>query len=124
MGRPVDYCQCTPLNCGSSSIWQAVYNYNLAGDVTSWTHPAGFAITQTINAAREISQVTSSLNDSTHPGTLATATYTPFGSVSTLLSGCVGSGYTQLQESYFYNQRLQMAVEELRTSKCGRLGVQ
>ena len=57
MGRPLDYWQCTPLNCGSSSIWQAVYNYNLAGDVTSWTHPAGFTITQTINAARDKTSV-------------------------------------------------------------------
>ena len=115
MGRPKVYRQCTPYNCGTSD-WRTTYNYDLGGDVTSWTHPAGFSITQTINGARQISQITSSLNDSYDPASLATATYTPFGSVSTLLNGCVGSGCTSLQESYFYNKRLQPAVVELGTS--------
>ena len=80
----------TPLNCGVSA-WTTTYNYDLAGDVTSWTHPYGYTITQTINGAREISQFTSSLNGSQQPPTLATVTYTPFGSVSTLQDGCVGT---------------------------------
>jgi len=115
-GRTKDYWQCTPLNCGSSTIWAALYNYDLAGDVTSWNHPAGFTITQTISGAQQISQVTSSVSDSADPASLATITYTPFGSVQTLLNGCVGSGCTSLQESYFYNTRLQPAVIELGTS--------
>ena len=36
--------------------------------------------------------------------------------MSTLQNGCVGSGCTQVQESYFYNTRMQMAVAELGTS--------
>jgi RHS repeat-associated protein len=116
MGRPQHYWQCTPLNCGSSSIWTAAYTYDFAGDVTSWNHPAGFTITQTINGAKEISQVTSSLSDATHPASLATVTYTPFGSVSALQNGCVGSGCTPLQETYLYNKLLEMGVEELGTS--------
>jgi hypothetical protein len=73
MGRVKDYWQCTPVNCGSSNIFSALYNYDLAGDVISWNHPAGFTITQTpIDTARHITRVTSSLNDATHPGTLAT----------------------------------------------------
>ena len=116
MGRTQHYWQCTPLNCGTSSIWAALYNYDAAGGVTSWNHPAGFTITQIINGAREVSQVTSSVNDASDPGTLATVTYTPFGSVSTLLNGCAGSGCTNLLETYFYNPRLQMAVAEQGTA--------
>jgi hypothetical protein len=106
------------LNCGTSSIWAASYLYDKAGDLITWNHPAGFTITQNINGAREISQVTSTLSDSTtHPGTLATVTYTPFGAVQTLQNGCVPTANcTNLQESYFYNPRLQMAVAELGTS--------
>lgn len=32
------------------------YNYDLAGDVTSWTHPAGFTTSNTINAAQQVTQ--------------------------------------------------------------------
>ncbi len=79
MGRTKDYWQCTPLNCGTSSIWAALYTYDNGGDLTSWSHPAGFTITQTINEARQVTQVTSSLSDSTHPGTLAEGLfYTPW----------------------------------------------
>ena len=113
MGRPENYWQCTPLNCGTSSIWAAQYIYDKAGDVTSWNHPAGFTITHTINGARQISKATSSISDSTDPVTLATAAYTAFGSLSTLTNGCVGTGCISVQETYAYNKRLQAAVIEL-----------
>jgi RHS repeat-associated protein len=123
MGRPKDYWQCTPLNCGSSSIWAALYNYDFAGDVTSWNHPANFTIYQTpIDGARHVTQVTSSYSDTTtHPATLAFGSgsnnsilYTAWGAVSQLQNGCVPSGScTPSQETYFYNNRLQMAVAEL-----------
>jgi len=96
----------------------------LAGDLTSWNHPAGFTINQPVDNARHIEQVTSTWSDAQHPATLASATclpnstsicYTAWGAVSTLQSPCVGSG-CPLQETYFYNKRLQMAVEELGTS--------
>jgi len=126
MGRPSGYWQCTPLNCGNSSIWAASYVYDKAGDLTSWTHPAGFTITQWINRAREIYQVTSSVNDASDPGTLAygpctynsnpAICYTAWGAVSQLENGCAGSGCTNLQETYFYNPRLQMAVAEQGTA--------
>jgi RHS repeat-associated protein len=119
MGRVNNYWQCTPLNCGNSSIWAAAYAYNLAGNVTSWNHPEGFTITQGINNAEQIAQVTSSVSDQNDPASLATVTYTPFGAVSTLQNGCAdgsGSSCTNIQESYFYNTRLQMAVAELGTS--------
>ena len=47
MGRSYNYWQCTPLNCGTSTIWAASYTYDKAGDVTNWHHPASFTINQT-----------------------------------------------------------------------------
>jgi RHS repeat-associated protein len=117
MGRVQGYWQATPLNCGSS-LWPTFYAYDLAGDVTSWLHPAGFVINQTINGARQVTQVTSSWSDTTsHPGTLAqNITYNAAGQITSLQNGCVGSQCTGLQETYFYNNHLQMAVAELGTS--------
>ena len=117
MGRPQHFWQCTPLNCGTSSIWQAYYHYDVAGDNDYWTHPAGFTITNTLSAARRITQVTSSRNDSTHPGTLAqNVLYTAAGGITGLQNGCIGSGCTPIQETYAYNNRLQMAMAELGTT--------
>jgi RHS repeat-associated protein len=57
------------------------------------------------------------LNDSTHPPVLAqNMTYTPCGALSSLTNGCAGSGCTNIQETYFYNKRMQMAVAELGTA--------
>ena len=93
MGRTQHYWQCTPANCGSSSIWAVLYGYDAAGDVTSWSHPAGYSISQSVNGAREVTQVTSSLSDSMHPPVLAqNITYTPFGALSSLQNGCGGQG--------------------------------
>src|ERR1017187_4996789 len=117
MGRPTSYWQCTPLNCGTSSIWAGAYNYDLAGDVTSWNHPAGYTITQTINAAQQVQQITSSLSDASPPGALAarprsSIQYTPGGAVGTRQNGCGGSGCTNVQETYAYNNRLQKVRRE------------
>ena len=80
MGRVVGYWQATPLNCGSS-LWTTLYGYDLAGDVAEWVHPAGFLITNTISNAMRVTNVASSWNDETHPGTLAQdITYSPLGS--------------------------------------------
>ncbi|MGH9396820.1 MAG: RHS repeat-associated core domain-containing protein, partial [Terriglobia bacterium] len=115
MGRILNYWQATPYNEGSSA-WQMTYNYDLAGDVTSWTHPAGFAITNSINAAQQITQIQSSLVDSTHSQYLAqNITYTPWGAEQTLENGCAGSGCTNIVETYAYNNRLQPAMIELGT---------
>src|ERR1700758_133263 len=43
--RTQDLWQCTPFNCSSASLWNIHYTYDLAGDLTTWTHPAGFTIT-------------------------------------------------------------------------------
>jgi RHS repeat-associated protein len=125
LGRPQHYWQCTPLNCGTASIWAALDNYDLAGDVTWWNHPGGFTVNQPVDNARHIEQVTSTLSDAQHPATLASAAclpnstsicYTAWGAVSSLQNACVGSGCTSVQETYAYNNRLQMALAELGTS--------
>ena len=42
MGSPLYYWQCTPVNCGNTSIWTASYLYDKAGDITNGTHPEDF----------------------------------------------------------------------------------
>ncbi|MGH9359689.1 MAG: RHS repeat domain-containing protein, partial [Terriglobia bacterium] len=121
MGRVAGFWQCTPYNCGSSA-WAMTYNYDLAGDVTSWTHPAGYTITNSVNGAQEIYQIQSSLADATHPQYLAkNITYTPWGAENTLENGCTSSsgqeqGCTDMLETYTYNQRLQPLTIGLGTS--------
>ncbi len=122
VGRVADYWQCTPYNCGGAggagaAPWDLHYNYDLAGDVTSWTHPAGFTITNTVSSAQRITEITSSLSDSKDPPVLAqNIAYTAWGALSTLQNGCVGSGCTQTQETYAYNNRLQPTQIQLGTS--------
>jgi RHS repeat-associated protein len=108
MGRTKNFWQCNPSNCGLSSIWNTQYTYDWAGDVTSWVHPAGYTFTTPVNAAQQVTAVQSSLSDSTHPPYLAqNVTYTAWGAVRQLTNGCVGSGCTNVQETYDYNKRLQ-----------------
>ena len=112
----LDFWQCTPYNCGSTSMWQLSYTYDSAGNVSTWTHPAGFTLTNTYNAAMQVIETASSWNDSTHPGTLATLTYAHSGALGTLVNGCAGSGCTQAQQTYDYNNRLQPVRIQLGTS--------
>ena len=113
VGRVSDLWQCTPANCGGSggagaTPWDVHYNYDLASDIQNWTLTNYFTITNTISSAQRITAVTSSLSDPTHPSTLAQIiTYTPWGALSGLQNGCVGTGCTQTQETYTYNKRLQ-----------------
>jgi len=116
MGRPANHWQCTPQNC-NSSMWLTSYGYDLAGDVASWTHPAGPTLTNAVSTAQRITGITSSLSDSTHPATLTQSmTYAPWGALSSLQNGCVGSGCVQRQETYVYNNRMQPVMIELGTS--------
>jgi YD repeat-containing protein len=92
VGRVQNYWQCTPYNCGGATIWQTHYDYDLAGDIADWTHPAGFTITNTISPAQRVTQISSSLSDAARPPTLAQSiTYTPWGALSTLQNGCAGT---------------------------------
>ena len=62
MGRPVNFWQCDPSNCGSASIWKIPYTYDLAGDVTSYTHMDGYTISTPVNAAQQVTSVQSTSN--------------------------------------------------------------
>jgi len=120
VGRTNNFWQCNPSNCGSSSIWNTNYVYDLAGDVSSWTFP-GFSgpvtLTNTVNVAQQVTAVQSSWQDSTHPQYLAQSiSYTPWGAVSGLESGCAGTGCVNTQETYTYNNRLQPWMIQLGTS--------
>jgi RHS repeat-associated protein len=65
------------------------YNYNYLGDVTGLTDAFGNTLTYTYNAAAQLTAVTTSLSDKTHPGSLLSAAeYNPFGNrVSATLGG-------------------------------------
>ena len=117
MGRTLNFWQCNPSNCGSASIYEAQYNYDLAGDVSSWAHPGLFTLTNTVNPAQQITAIQSSWQDSSHPQYLAQSiSYTAWGAIAQLENGCVGTGCTNAQETYQYNKQLQPAVIELGTS--------
>jgi hypothetical protein len=117
MGRTANFWQCNPSNCGTSSIWNTQYTYDLGGDITSWVDPDktdSATLTNTVNAAQQVTAVQSSLSDSYHPPTLAeNITYTAWGALSALENGCVGSSCTNTLETYIYNNRLQPWMIEL-----------
>ena len=89
-----------------------------AKSAPAYPSPAiGFTVNYTMGAAQRPTTIASTLNDSTHPGTLAQyLTYTPWGAVSSFQNGCVGSGCTQAEENYTYNNRLQPWMIQLGTS--------
>ncbi len=122
MGRPADFWQCTSnqYDCPPatvSSLTPSQYTYDLAGDLTIYLTPSNgdCHITTTHNAAQQVTQVNSCTVDEYHPAILGQFTYTPWGAISTLTDGCVGS-CTGLVETYAYNNRLQPAVIELGTA--------
>ena len=88
MGRTQDYWQCVAVNCPGTSIWNMHYTYDKAGDVLTWTHPTGYTVTNTVSTAQLITQINSSLADSTHPDILAEIGYSPFGAPTTIADNC------------------------------------
>ena len=120
MGRPVNFWQCNPSNCGSSSITGMQYNYDLAGDVNYWYHPDGTKFTNTVNNAQQITAIGTPWTDGYHPSSLATNIgYAPWGAVNSLTNGCAGSGCTNTVETYTYNNRLQPWMIQLGTTTGG-----
>ena len=104
MGRVLVNPQCSPSTCGTSSFM--VYaTYDLAGDLTSTTDAAGTTISYGYNGADRLTAVTSSLNDSQHPGALysldSTYGYYPNGAIR---KATFGNGFTETQA---FNSRLQ-----------------
>ena len=79
----------------------SAYTYDLAGDVHTWSPgPGSYTITNAISEAQRITGITSTLSDWEHPSVLAqNITYTPWGALSTLTDGCVGTGCTNMVET-------------------------
>jgi RHS repeat-associated protein len=111
MGRGQHFWQCTPYNCGSTSIWDVQDTYDKAGDIATWSHPYPYTITNQINAAQQTTAITSSWSDSNHPATVAeNMSYNAWGAPTQLENGCVGSGCGNGVETYVYNNRLQLVA--------------
>ncbi|TAM80930.1 MAG: DUF2778 domain-containing protein [Acidobacteria bacterium] len=108
MGRVANLWQCAPYNCGSASIWNMAYSYDLAGDVTSYTNPEGFTVTQGIDVNQRPTSLTYGANMA-----VSSITYTPWGAISTM---CGGGGCAQSQETRQYNNRFQPVLMELGNS--------
>jgi RHS repeat-associated protein len=104
MGRTVLDAQCDPSNCGSGS-YNPAYTYDLDGNMLTASNPVGYTISYSYNSAGRPAQVTSSLVDSNHPATLATADatigYFPNGALRKMTLG------NSLTEISAYNSRLQ-----------------
>jgi RHS repeat-associated protein len=87
MGRMASEWSCTPDICGTSTRNMA-YTYDYIGQPTTTVMNGNYTITYGRNAIGQLTGVTSSLSDSTHPATLYSgATYNPFGR---LASGTYG----------------------------------
>ncbi len=94
MGRITVYRQCTPYNCGSSD-WRTTYTYDLAGDVISYTNPAGFTVTRGVDDNQRPTSLKYGANMA-----VSSISYTPWGAISTM---CGGNGCGQSQETRQYN---------------------
>ena len=83
MGRPANFWQCIAGQLRELGLGTCTYNYDLAGDITSWVHPGGFTLTNTVNAAQQITAIKSSLTGTGQPQYLAQSiSYKPWGAVS------------------------------------------
>src|SRR5579859_2096183 len=104
VGRIVMNNQSTPLIYGNAN-WPVSYNYDLDGNLTSYTPGAGVTFRQSLDAVGRITQIASSMADAQHPGTLAVVDtkggYSPAGDILKL---ALGNGLT---ETAVYNSRLQ-----------------
>jgi RHS repeat-associated protein len=111
LGRLLTSCQIT--TAGSEQSYETSYAYNLAGELTSQTYPSGKEVRTSYDTAGRITGV-SRYNSNIFDKTYASAfTYTPHGAVSALsLGGTVASPV--MQETMFYNSRLQPTMIELR----------
>ena len=99
MGRITNQWQCTPLNCGTTTLPMA-YSYDLAGNVITANNGAGLTLTYNYSGANRLLGVTSNLSDANHPPFLLTnVVYNPLGKPS---SDTVGS---LTYETYAYNNR-------------------
>jgi RHS repeat-associated protein len=102
MGRIVKQWQCVPFDCGTGEL-SLPYTYDLMGNMTSAGNGASVTISYAYNAAAEITSVTSSLSNPTHPATLfSNAVYN---APALLTSALLGNG---VSESRSYNSRMRL----------------
>ncbi|HEY1578784.1 MAG TPA: RHS repeat-associated core domain-containing protein [Terracidiphilus sp.] len=103
MGRAAFQRRCVPINCGGSpGSYLLAYTYDLAGNVTSASNGMAATISYgPYNGANELTSVTSSLSDATHPGTLMSGMqYGPFGK---FITAAVGN--SAIYEHFTYSNR-------------------
>src|SRR5437867_803925 len=114
MGHISDFWQCAPYN-SAGAVWHSTYAYDLGGNVTQWTHPKGFNVTNTFNSTAQLTSVQTNSSGTNVP--IANLTWTAFGAVNTFSSPCVPTGCaTTPQETYDYNNRLHPVRVRLGTS--------
>src|SRR5579883_2818054 len=106
MGRVINNEQASFLSCtGGAASPVPTYQYDLAGNMTTYVNGAGVWFTQTYDSAGRPTALTSSYADAQHPGTLATVDpthgYFPNGTLHTWKTG---NGLTQTAA---LNSRLQ-----------------
>ena len=102
MGRIKNQWQCTPQNCGSG-YFSLPYSYDFLGNITSAGNGMGVTIGYGVNSAAQLTSVTSSLSDATHPPTLlSNVSYNPFGGMT---ATTLGNGAT---ESFGYDTRARL----------------
>ncbi len=106
LGRVKDNSQCTPQSCSANTFFPVRYTYDLLGDMQTSLDGVGITLTYVVNRATRLTSLTSSLNDSTHPGTLFSAAhYNPAGSLLTASLGCVNCS---INETRTYDARLRL----------------
>ena len=93
MGRVSALDQCLPSTCGTSDK-QIRYTYDFAGNLVTSSDGAGVTSTYAVSPAGEVTSITSSRNDSTHPPNLISGVQNgPFGPVHWQL----GNGLTEVR---------------------------
>ena len=98
MSRVVNNSQCTSQNCATGT-YPVVYTYDLSDNMLTKTDGAGHTFTSSYNRAERLSSLSSSLADTSHPGTLISGIhYNSFG----ISSANLGNG---IAESYTYTAR-------------------
>jgi RHS repeat-associated protein len=95
MGRVISRILCTPSYCPSQASSRFSLNdaYDFIGDTTSYTNGEGVTFTQNFNVGGRPTQVTSSLVDSQHPGTLTSGVH--YNGAGAFTSYAFGNGLTQ-----------------------------
>ena len=92
------------LQNGQGSEYDLNYTYDFLGNVRTATNGAGVTLSSTYNTAAELSGVTSSLNDTNHPGTLFEGPqYNALGQVTTDNLGFLNEHYGYTNRGWLYS---------------------